>query len=55
MSGQQEEQLSAPRHSFLLMLGPGVLLAATGVGGGDLATATFVGGQLGTAVLWAVV
>jgi Mn2+/Fe2+ NRAMP family transporter len=37
------------------MLGPGVLLAATGVGGGDLATATFVGGQLGTAVLWAVV
>jgi len=37
------------------MLGPGVLLAATGVGGGDLATASFVGGQLGTAVLWAVV
>jgi Mn2+/Fe2+ NRAMP family transporter len=30
------------------------LLAATGVGGGDLATATFVGGVLGTAVLWAV-
>lgn len=37
------------------MLGPGLLLAATGVGGGDLATATFVGGVLGTAVLWAVV
>jgi Mn2+/Fe2+ NRAMP family transporter len=37
------------------MLGPGVLLAATGVGGGDLATATFVGGQLGTTVLWAAV
>ena len=55
MRGQQEEQQSAPRYSFLLMLGPGVLLAATGVGGGDLATATFVGGQLGTAVLWAVV
>lgn len=37
------------------MFGPGLLLAATGVGGGDLATATFVGGVLGTAVLWAVV
>jgi Mn2+/Fe2+ NRAMP family transporter len=37
------------------MLGPGVLLAATGVGGGDLATATFVGGMLGTAILWAIV
>jgi Mn2+/Fe2+ NRAMP family transporter len=32
-----------------------LLLAATGVGGGDLATASFVGGALGTAVLWAVV
>lgn len=41
--------------SFLLMLGPGLLLAATGVGGGDLATGSFVGGLLGTAVLWAVV
>jgi Mn2+/Fe2+ NRAMP family transporter len=43
------------RKSFLLMLGPGLLLAATGVGGGDLATGSFVGGLLGTAVLWAVV
>ncbi len=40
---------------FFALVGPGVLLAATGVGGGDLATATFVGGMLGTAVLWAVV
>jgi Mn2+/Fe2+ NRAMP family transporter len=37
------------------MIGPGLLLAATGVGAGDLATASFVGGLLGTAVLWAVV
>src|SRR3970282_1213815 len=41
------------RHSFVFMLGPGVLLAATGVGGGDLAMGSFVGGLLGTAVLWA--
>jgi Mn2+/Fe2+ NRAMP family transporter len=37
------------------MIGPGLLLAATGVGGGDLATGGFVGGLLGTSVLWAVV
>ena len=43
-----------PKLSFWAILGPGLLLAATGVGGGDLATATFVGGLLGTAVLWAV-
>ncbi|MGH8193313.1 MAG: Nramp family divalent metal transporter, partial [Woeseiaceae bacterium] len=43
----------AQRKSFL-MIGPGLLLAATGVGGGDLATGSIVGGLLGTAVLWAV-
>ncbi|RPI57754.1 MAG: hypothetical protein EHM50_11465, partial [Lysobacterales bacterium] len=43
-----------PKLSVWAILGPGLLLAATGVGGGDLATATFVGGLLGTTVLWAV-
>ena len=38
-----------------MMIGPGLLLAATGIGGGDLTTGTFVGGLLGTTVLWAVV
>lgn len=38
----------------LSLLGPGLLLAATGVGGGDMATGGFVGGLLGPAVLWAV-
>jgi Mn2+/Fe2+ NRAMP family transporter len=36
-------------------LGPGLLVAATGVGAGDLATASFTGSALGLAVLWAVV
>jgi Mn2+/Fe2+ NRAMP family transporter len=40
-------------RSLIALLGPGLLLAATGVGGGDLATASFVGDMLGTAVLWA--
>ena len=40
--------------SSLAVLGPGLLVAATGVGAGDLATASFAGGHLGTAILWAV-
>ncbi|UYV12563.1 MAG: Nramp family divalent metal transporter [Phycisphaera sp.] len=46
-----------PRASrnLLLLVGPGVLVAATGVGAGDLATAAFAGSQLGLTVLWAVV
>ena len=36
------------------VIGPGLLVAATGIGAGDLATASFAGSQLGTAVLWAV-
>ena len=39
---------------ILLLIGPGILVAATGVGAGDLATAAFTGNRLGTAVLWAV-
>jgi len=39
---------------LLALIGPGVLVAATGVGAGDLATAAFTGSRLGVAVLWAV-
>jgi Mn2+/Fe2+ NRAMP family transporter len=38
----------------LAIIGPGILVAATGVGAGDLATAAFTGNKLGVAVLWAV-
>ena len=40
---------------LLTLIGPGVLVAATGVGAGDLATGAFAGGRLGLAVLWAVI
>lgn len=40
--------------NLLVVIGPGVLVAATGVGAGDLGTAGFAGVKLGTAVLWAV-
>ena len=36
------------------MMGPGILVAATGVGAGDLAGGAFAGTRLGVAVLWAV-
>ncbi|MEM8735643.1 MAG: Nramp family divalent metal transporter [Planctomycetota bacterium] len=42
------------RLSWFAAIGPGILVAATGVGAGDLATATLAGAKLGTAVLWAV-
>ena len=39
---------------WLAIFGPGILVAATGVGAGDITAAGFSGSQLGTAVLWAV-
>jgi Mn2+/Fe2+ NRAMP family transporter len=51
----ETERRADKQRSFIFMIGPGLLLAATGVGGGDLATGSFVGGLLGTAVLWAVI
>lgn len=42
------------RLPLLLVIGPGLMVAATGVGAGDLWTASFVGENLGVAVLWAV-
>ncbi len=44
-----------PRRNVLSLLGPGILVAATGVGAGDLATGALTGEKLGVAVLWAVV
>ena len=38
----------------LAAVGPGLILAATGVGAGDLATASIAGSKLGLVILWAV-
>ena len=43
------------RRSLLAIIGPGMIVAATGVGAGDLATGAFTGSKLGVAILWAVV
>jgi len=42
------------RISILTVIGPGLLVAATGVGAGDLATAGFAGMRFGLTLLWAV-
>ena len=41
-------------RSALATIAPGILVAATGVGAGDLITAAFSGHQLGVAIAWAV-
>ena len=43
-----------PFRSFLIIIGPGLLVAATGVGAGDLSTAAFTGNKLGVTILWVV-
>lgn len=42
-------------RGFFAVIAPGLLVAATGVGAGDLATASLAGSKLGTAIMWAVV
>ena len=45
----------ARARALLALLAPGILVAATGVGVGDIAGAGFAGSRLGYAVLWAAV
>ena len=40
---------------LMLVITPGIIMAMSGVGVGDLATASLVGSNLGAGVLWAVV
>ncbi len=47
--------MTAPKPSWLKRIGPGILIAATGVGAGDLAVGAFTGSKLGVAIVWAVV
>ncbi len=42
------------RGNWLRTLGPGILIAATGVGAGDLVTAGLAGNRLGPTIFWAV-
>ena len=44
----------SPRR-FFLVIGPGLAIAATGVGAGDLMSALIAGARHGTALLWVIV
>lgn len=46
--------MSQKSSNIFKLIGPGILIAATGVGAGDLATAAFTGSHLGVTILWAV-
>ena len=41
--------------SFLKLAGPGLVVAATGIGSGDVVSATVGGARYGVVLLWAIV
>lgn len=43
------------KSNWFRLIAPGLMMAATGVGAGDLVTGTLAGAELGTTVLWAVI
>ncbi len=45
----------AKQESFFRDIGPGLVIAATGLGAGDLIAASVAGARYGTAILWAAV
>ncbi|MCZ6674033.1 MAG: Nramp family divalent metal transporter [Verrucomicrobia bacterium] len=50
----EDDTIQRKKPGILKIIGPGILIAATGVGAGDLSSAGFAGSHLGTAILWAV-
>lgn len=50
-----ESPAKLPRRSLLSAIGPGILVAATGVGAGDLMTAGLAGSRLGVVVAWTAI
>jgi len=53
-SAQADSQASSAETGWLQVLGPGILVAATGVGAGDLAGGALAGALLKVTVLWVV-
>ena len=45
---------SIPASSFLKLAGPGLVVAATGIGSGDVVSATVGGARYGVVLLWAI-
>ena len=43
------------RMKFLKNIGPGIVVAATGVGAGDMIAASVAGAKYGTVIIWAAI
>ena len=55
LSARSRSMPNSTSTSKLALFAPGILLAATGVGAGDLLTSTLAGSEAGLVVIWAVV
>ncbi|KUH39274.1 MULTISPECIES: Nramp family divalent metal transporter [Streptomyces] len=53
--GPDGRQTPAPRKASWRYIGPGIVVAATGVGAGDLVATLIAGGRFGYTLLWAAV
>jgi Mn2+/Fe2+ NRAMP family transporter len=49
------QSVASARPGLMTRFGPGILVAATGMGAGDLLTASLGGSAVGVAILWAAV
>ncbi|MEV4039174.1 Nramp family divalent metal transporter [Streptomyces umbrinus] len=54
-TGETGKALSGPRKSSWKYIGPGIVVAATGVGAGDLVATLIAGSNFGYTLLWAAV
>lgn len=54
-TGTGESENSAPREASWRYIGPGIVVAATGVGAGDLVATLIAGSKFGYTLLWAAV
>lgn len=54
MSSPRAPAIDAPRPSVLRLAGPGLVVAATGIGSGDVVAGTVAGANYGVALLWAI-
>ena len=52
--GRMEMEQTRPQVSFLKLAGPGLVVAATGIGSGDVVSATVGGARYGVVLLWAI-
>ena len=54
MSNERERSIQPPAASVLTQIGPGLLVAAAGIGAGDIVSSTMAAASHGLALLWVV-